>query len=344
MLVLGGQDVETVLTGLSVARCHGLLNALSQALSDYSSDRKASEPTIHQPLRQGVVTKLGNTSLFMPASNTVSTGIKIVTLSASRRGARGAINIFNPGGELVGLLNAEEITAFRTGLVSMIPFLNCGVQKSRIVVFGAGKQAEWHVRLALLLAGDSIQYITVVNRRGETLNELEKRLQGVKDKHPQLTLSLIAKDGATDYEAELKHDLRECDAIMCCTPSTEPLFPSAYLAPAPDEQPRKRFISLIGSYKPHMQEIDSETLLSGKRIYVDSAEACLEEAGELIKAKVPESRLMELGAIASWPSIDEVEGNVVFKCVGMGIMDVAVASELLKIAGDMKIGKTIEDF
>ena len=35
---------------------------------------------------------------------------------------------------------------------------------ARIVVFGAGKQALWHVRLALALRGDEIKHSAIVNQ------------------------------------------------------------------------------------------------------------------------------------------------------------------------------------
>ncbi|ORY61585.1 uncharacterized protein BCR38DRAFT_440591 [Pseudomassariella vexata] len=343
MLILGDREIVSILAGLQSSSCHQLLESLSKALLEYSASRNATEKVIHQPPREVVTTAPGHTTLFMPASNTATTGIKIVTLPGNGEGPRGSINIYTPEGSLIGLLNAEEITAFRTGLASMIAFLKCPFPKSRIVVFGAGKQAEWHVRLALLLAGDSVQSITVINRRSSGVERLRKRWGNTEHKYPKVEIRFIAKDEASDYDSELKGALAASDAIMGCTPSTEPLFPASYLSPG-DGQRKQRFISLIGSYKPHMQEVDAETLLSGTKIYVDSKEACLEEAGEIIKANVAESQLVELGEMLAQPNIGPLEGNMVYKCVGMGIMDVIVASELLKIAKNMNIGRILEDF
>ncbi|KAI1496224.1 proline utilization protein PrnX [Biscogniauxia marginata] len=344
MLVLSDREVKSILTDLSASRCRALLETLSKALSDYSTTRDDPKALVYQPLRQVFTTTLGHTSLFMPASNTETTGIKVVTIPGSGGTPRGAINMFSPAGELIGLLNAEEITAFRTALVSMIPFLRCPIPKTHVVVFGAGKQAEWHIRLSLLLAGDSIQSITIVNRSSSSLDELDKRLDGPIQQNTKLDIGLLAKDRAADYESELKEALQKSDAIMCCTPAIEPHFPSSYLAPSQNSKPKRRFISLIGSYTPSMHEVDSETLLSGGNIYVDSREACLEEAGEIIKARVSGSRLVELGEMLSDLKPNDPEGNIVFKCVGMGIMDVVVSSGLLKIAREMHIGRTIEDF
>ncbi|KAI1861943.1 uncharacterized protein JN550_010574 [Neoarthrinium moseri] len=340
MHILNDRNIVSTLTGLTRTQCGQLLDALSKALIDYSNGRHATQPAIHQPLRQSFTTAPGHTTLFMPASNTASTGIKIVTLPGNGGAPRGSINIFSPEGDLIGLLNAEEVTAFRTALASMIPFLKCPFPKSHILVFGAGKQAEWHVRLSLLLAGESVRGIKIFNRRSATLAELRKRLESVQQMHPTVNIDFVGKDTTPDYESVLQQALADADAIMCCTPSTSPLFPSSYLT----ARPKQRFISLIGSYKPEMQEVDAETLTSGTRIFVDSREACLEEAGELIKAQISGDLLVELGEMLVEHNISNVDGNLVYKCVGMGIMDIVVGSQLLQIAKEIGVGQVVEDF
>lgn len=136
------------------------------------------------------------------------------------------------------------------------------------------------------------------------------------------------------------------DVIFGCTPATEPNFPFQFLA----KSPKQRFISIIGSYKPHMQEIDSETVLSGGgKVYVDSKEACMKESGELIRAKIPSERLIEIGELykanEKSNALDLSDGhNVIFKCVGMGIMDLAVGLKILDIARESRLGSEIEGF
>lgn len=340
MRILSDRDVASVLTGLTEPQCQQLLSALSESLIAYSAGQDTPQPAIHQPIRQSIVTTAGHTTLFMPASNTATTGIKIVTLPGGGGPPRGSINIFSAEGELLGLVNAEEVTAFRTALATMIPFLRCPLPKSQVVVFGAGKQAEWHVRLALLLAGGSVRGITVVNRRSATLDGLSARLDGVRRAHPDVSFRFVAGDATADYQAAVREALAASDAIMCCTPSRSPLFSFSDLTAVS----KRRFLSLIGSYKPEMHEVDAETLTSGPTIYVDSREACLEEAGELIDAGITGDRLVELGEMLAQSEPAATEGNMVYKCVGMGIMDVVIGSQLLEIARETGIGRIVEDF
>lgn len=371
MLVLREGDIVPVLKGLTQQECQDFLANLEQALVCYSA--REGDKLIHQPLREMFTTIKGHTSLFMPASDTVNTtGIKVVTLP-SGAAPKGAINIFAPDGGLDGVLNAEEITAFRTALATMIPFRDyrTGLREKRandmkmnLAVFGAGKQAEWHIRLALLLAPEEIARVTVVNRGKTRLDRLRATLDAeLAPLFPRVTFAYSCGSNnsgkETESESESENKVRnavaQADAILCCTPSTEPLFPHSYLqhGSAPDS----RFISLIGSYKPHMQEVDKETLLSGGgKMLVDSKEACLAESGDLIKADVRGEQLVELGELASGAAVEDDkdrdkdkdkgkgQGNVVFKCVGMGLMDLVVGRQLLGAARARGVGVDISDF
>lgn len=254
-------------------------------------------------------------------------------------------------------MSAAEITAFRTALASMILFTRfCSSAqqqrkegKKRVLIFGSGKQAEWHARLALLTVPEptDIEGVTFVNRSQRRLEESisSTLVPDLRARYPHLEINAYSREKLQgeegEYQTRLRADLASSDAIFCCTPSTEPLFTYD------DLTPKRRYISLIGSYKPHMQEVDSETLLSASKgvIYVDSVEACMEEAGELIMAKVDERQLIELGELdTSTASGLEEEGNVVFKCVGMGIMDLVIARSLLEMAREKGLGTVVEGF
>jgi ornithine cyclodeaminase len=348
MHLLSEPNVAQILRQLTQEQCYEFLHTLDEALVTVSeqTDSPESERLIHQPLRTSITTKDENLSLFMPVSNTASTGIKIVTASKSH-GIIGVINIFSPKGELLGLLSAAEITAFRTALAIMSLFVRCkSLKKENIVIFGSGRQSEWHARLALLLVPDEIKRITFINRGRKRLDELESAvIADLRRSHPRITMTTLSKEGTADYDERLRSELTQCDVIFSCTPSTEPNFPNSYLQPF-----KPRFISLIGSYRPHMQEIDSDTLLSGGgKVYVDSKEACLEESGELIEARVTEDQLVELGEL--YQSLDSNEAidvpggcNVVMKCVGMGIMDLVIGKKLLDVGTERGIGMEVGDF
>ncbi|EHY58851.1 hypothetical protein HRR83_001890 [Exophiala dermatitidis] len=333
MLILKEKEVFSLLSNLSPEEARRLLHRLHDVLREFSRSHHLApeERNIHQPERAAIVTKLGNTSLFMPCSLTTSTAVKVVTLD-SGGSLKGAINVFTPEGDLVGVLNAMEVTAFRTSLAVMIPYVRFVHKKTNIVVFGAGRQAEWHVNLALLLS--KVDRVTVVNRSSP--RRMEQLFAKLSEAYPGTSFNLLLKTDV-DYDAHLRRVLTDADVIFCCTPATTPHFPYTYL------DARPRFISLIGSYKPSMQEVDSRTLLSGGRIYVDTKEGCLTESGELINANVTKDQLVEVGELENDEPL-QTEGNLVFKCVGLGLMDITIARELLTMAEKEKMGFSVDDF
>lgn len=350
MHVLSEPDVAQIFRTLTQTRLQEFISVLGNALITISAESKptvpASEKLIHQPLRTVFTTKENNTCIFMPVSDTASTGIKVVTVAKS--GIQGVINLFSPEGRLQGLLAAAEVTAFRTALSSMTLFVRCTtLRKENVLIFGSGRQAEWHARLALLLYPDQIRRVTFVNRGRRRLEEMERDVfSDLRRRYPNVSISAFSKEGADNYDGRLLEELQSCDVIFSCTPSSEPNFPYSALQSAP----KQRFISLIGSYKPHMHEIDTETLLSGGgRIYVDSKSACLEESGELITAHITEDQLTEIGDLLGVQgpskSLEILEGsNVIYKCVGMGLMDLVVGKKVLDVGREQGLGTHIDGF
>lgn len=346
MLVLTEKDVYSLLSNLDRPSALRLLSKLHAILRQHTAEQQSSptqkqnEKLIHQPPRQTITTKNGDTSLFMPSSTTTTTAIKTVTVS--RSGINGAVSVFAPDGELRGVLNACEITAFRTALAVMVALVRFRHPVKNIVVFGAGRQAEWHILLSLILLDGRAESITVVNRAPR--QRMDELLAAVAEKYPGVRPRTLLKT-ADDYDARLREALASADALFCCTPSTAPHFPYSYLqqeekGAAPG---KPRFISLIGSYKPDMQEIDAETLLSGGKVYADTREGCLSEAGELIMAGVGADQLVELGELEP-EGRHAGEGNMVVKSVGLGIMDLAMAEELLDMGRERGLGVSVSDF
>ncbi|KAI5841337.1 hypothetical protein DFP73DRAFT_119330 [Morchella snyderi] len=354
-LVLSDADISYILSNLDAPALLSTLQILTTALGDFST--RPSD--IHQPLRQSITTSNGSTTLFMPSSNTALTAVKTVTLNTETSASpKGTLTIFDgKTGVLQGVLAAEELTGYRTALASMIILLKRikqGIPAKRIVVFGTGKQARWALSLCMNLIPGLLQ-VTIVGR--STVQRARDALPGARKLNEVTKWSLSSPDckfvalapvGEPGFEGRLREAVGGADAVFCCTPATEPLFPVEYLTAE-----RTRYMSLVGSYKPHMKEIDPAYLRrKDVVVFVDSKEACLEEAGEVISAGLKEEDLVEVGNV---PLGERLGGNVVFKCVGLAIMDLVVGAELLRRAWEereklvfssayKKIGVEIPDF
>lgn len=367
LTVLSDADVGKLLDNLSSTELSGIIKDLGNALTTYS----LGDEQQHQPHR-AVVSRDGQTSLFMPSTTKHMIGTKMVGVAPPRKttendgnskiapGLKSVLTLCDASGEAIGILNAAELTAFRTSLGIMLLY-QFRKKTENVLVFGAGKQALWHVRLALLLHGDEIRKITIVNRSRERTEQL---IQTIKRAGQSVSTIEIFDDARSDKDQALESLVSSSDAIFCTTPSTSPLFPASYLT-SDQARSRPRFISMIGSYRLDMQEIDPDFLkvvvdktgqlaghVHGGVVAVDTKAGCMSEAGELVKAGINETTMREVGELLNSKERSEEEGLtkwleeglVVFKSVGIGIMDIAVGSSLLHLANGKGICTTVPHF
>lgn len=356
-IVLSDTDIKSLLSNLSSADVEKLTSSLNQVLFQYSCNNESP----YQPHRANATRPNGQVSLFMPATTPSSIGVKIVGVAPSQPPPPGQVpqpalksvlTICDEFGQAVGVLNAAELTAFRTALGSMLLY-RYRKSTENIVVFGAGKQAEWHIRLAVLLKANDIRTITIVNRSHARANQLVNSLakSGISS-HIQLKVF-------DDKENALEGLVKEADVMFCTTPSTEPLFPASYLA---SEAGKPRFISAIGSYRLDMQEIDPVLLnqitdpsgpftsqVHNGCIAVDSIKGCMDEAGELVKAGIVTDKMLEVGKMDGLRESHHVrrwleEGFVVYKSVGVGVMDIAIGKALLELSAEKGVGVHLDSF
>jgi phosphoribosylformylglycinamidine synthase len=357
--VLSDNDIRTLLHDLSSQDVSRLTEDLNHALTQYS----CANETPYQPHRAAITRPNGQVSLFMPATTPSSIGVKLVgvapsqNLKAGEPGLKSVLTICDERGQAIGVLNAAELTAFRTALGSMLCYRYRKVTEN-IVVFGAGKQAEWHIRLAILLKGQDIKKITIVNRSKQRAQELVQSLKDVVAGDFEMEVF------TDDHEGGLEKLVQEADVIFCTTPSTSPLFPASYLT-SDSARSKTCFISAIGSYRLDMQEIDPELLqaintLEGpfaQQVYrasiaVDSIKGCMDEAGELVSAGVKEEQMLEVGRIDGLREGKEgsevkkwlEEGFVVYKSVGVGVMDIGIGKALMEFAGEKGVGLRLDSF
>ncbi|KAF2841940.1 NAD(P)-binding protein [Patellaria atrata CBS 101060] len=361
------------------------------SLSISSSDHHPS-PSISGTTSSSIYTRSSHSSKTPASSQTTVNTHPPADPKPSSTTPRGVITLLDESGNPRALLNASEITAFRTALASSMLFTK---RKSvhDITIFGAGKQAYWHIRLALLLRGADVHHVNVINRSFGTAKAMMMNLLNTLPSHIPKPKIEILTPAHGEYDRLLKHYVRAASVIFCTVPSTEPLFPASYLMSA-EGRKKGRYIAAIGSYKPHMVELHPDILRQavapehghmhfhkhakrGGAVIVDSVEACMREAGEVIQAGLTGREVVELGELVMLKrdaesrkrgkmegdeggvelnNKDEDEdgmsglrdwlqrGNVIYKSVGLGLMDVTVGVELVKLADEREIGTRIEDF
>ncbi|KAI0426280.1 hypothetical protein F5Y09DRAFT_319353 [Xylaria sp. FL1042] len=361
LLVLGDSDIHDILINLSKPEILTFRDALARCLRDYSVGVERE----YQPAPGVINRPEGQKCLFRPFTSSDGIGTKIVVQPAPTSKAAGALRgmvaMCDSDGLPSGILNAEEVTGYRTALIALIPYL-WRRHTEKIVVFGAGKQALWHLRLALALRGDEIKSITVVNR---TVSRAEELLAKIKEENSARWKSSSTMQhidpSCSDYQESLKAHLSTTDAIFCTVGSTEPLFPASYILTEGRE--RQPYVSAVGSWQPDMIELDPELLrqavkrtLPGSKagsVLVDDRKWVLQHSGEAARSKIESGHLVEIGEIEKLQNGEGdkgplqnwmEEGLLVYKSVGVGMTDLAASNAILAIARERRLGTTISQF
>jgi ornithine cyclodeaminase/alanine dehydrogenase-like protein (mu-crystallin family) len=364
--------------GMKIVSLSEPIGTPSKKGSMSSTTSAGREPSISSDMA-GLTLTPSSTLSSQTAASTVSGGSFVPPPSmASQQSTtpKGSLTLLDSVGNPIGFVNAEEMTAFRTALAACMMF-NKRHHIHTVTVFGAGKQAFWHIRLAMLLRASEIKHINVINRSFERGSQLLQDLFATgEDSWKTNTKISVLSSEFVEYGRLLKEEVRKADVIFCCTPSLEPLFPAEFLT-SNEGRKKGRYISAIGSYKPHMTELHPDIFRQavepdhhhhhhkhakkGGVIIVDSLESCLKEAGEIIQAKLRPEHLVEIGELimikkAAYREIEmggEGEkglldwlqrGNVIYKSVGFGLMDLVVGGDLVRLAGERGVGTIIKDF
>ncbi|KAL8914724.1 MAG: hypothetical protein Q9171_000737 [Xanthocarpia ochracea] len=315
-------------------------------------------------------------NLSISSSNKTDTSIT----SSQSTSPIGSLTLLTSTGTPYAFLAASTLTAFRTALASTTIFTR-RTNVHTICVFGAGLQALWHIRLALLLRGADIHHIHIINRNFERARTLMETIytspswSHLRNANAKLGFSIVSNEYG-EYNRLLKDHVRKADVIFCCTPSTVPLFPAEYMTSA-EGRKKGRYVCAIGSYRQHMIELHPDILRQavapehkhhhhrhaerGGVIVVDSLEACMKEAGEVKQAGLSPQQLVEIGELlmvkkASMKDIEEggegevglkrwlQAGNVIYKSVGLGLMDICVGEDLVMLARERGFGTMVEGF
>ncbi|KAH7142877.1 shikimate/quinate 5-dehydrogenase [Dactylonectria estremocensis] len=380
--ILSDRDVKNLLVNLGKNDVSSFANTLQMAFQSYSIGKESQ----YQPHRQGVTRPNGQTTLFMPATLADGVSVKVVGVPAPQRSGsaglapplRGVLVLCDDEGKCIGILNSEEFTAFRTSLGS-ISLYQYRRKTDHIVVFGAGKQALWHLRLALVLRSLDIKTVTIINRSAERAIQLINRLREMDGESTvkvaqSASLHILDSDSLPqeEFQDRTRAAIQRADAIFCTTPTKKPLFPAEWLMGDQGRQ-KTRYISAIGSYNLDMSELDPELLrltsattfgthhptqggnVKGLPIVVDSREACALESGEIVQAQLPAKNLVEVGELVDLQTNGSEnaqtslktwleEGPVIYKSVGVGIMDLALGQALIGLAKDRGVGTWLEEF
>ncbi len=310
VLYLSKEDIQKAIT---------MADAIEAVKQAYSLSEKGQ---IDTPLRTVIPTADGSL-LFMPAyaaelGLAVLKNVNVIPGNAEKNLPTTPAEILlidATTGLTLAMLDGTYVTALRTGASSGAAFdVLAKKQCFKGAVIGTGGQAE--CQLDAMLAARDLKEVSVFSRNAEKRTAFAKQMQ---EKYADSGVSISA---ASDVNSCVK----DADLIILTTTSDKPVFDGSFVKAGAT-------VSCIGNYEPDKHETDPALLVRADKIFCDSYDAVLSEAGDLL---IP----MKQGLISK----DKISGGlgkvingdltgretdeeiIVFKSVGIAAQDLTTAS------------------
>ncbi|WP_158218909.1 ornithine cyclodeaminase family protein [Roseateles aquatilis] len=219
------------------------------------------------------------------------------------------VNLFDTTTGLpLATMSANELTRVRTAATTALAVDTLARAQARVLgVFGNGVQAQAHVEALL------------------GVRRFERVMLHARSDAPGTAARWSAEFGLPVEAVDAARVAAESDVIVTCTRATEPLFDGALVRPG-------TLVCAVGSSKPVARELDDTLLARAAAVVVEWKTAALAEAGELVRAApgtIAPERLKELGELLVAGHAPAAQDIVVYKSVGIGLEDIALAAMVL---------------
>jgi alanine dehydrogenase len=233
-------------------------------------------------------------------------------------------------GRPLAVMDGTYLTALRTGAASgLASDLLARKDACTAAIFGAGTQSR--TQLEAICTVRNIEKVCVYDIVPKMARDYAKEMKTYGS--PVQADIFVAKSP--------KQAVQEADIICTATTSFKPVFNDSDLKSGVH-------INGVGSYTPEMHEIPARTVIRSK-VVVDSRQACLAEAGDLIISIsggiISDKHIHgEIGEVAAGKILGrESEGELTFfKSVGLAVQDVAVAELILRRAEELDLGLDVD--
>ena len=299
------------------------IEAMQHAYSQLSAG------TVKAPPRQHISTDQGVT-LIMPAylPERSDFAIKVVSVYDDNPNLglpriTATVLVLDPAtGTPKAFMDGTSLTAIRTGAGGGVAAdLLARKDANTVGLFGAGVQAR--AQLQAVMAVRDIACVNLISRTQASAQQLAAEISEWTDA-PEVNLV------STSQEV-----VAEADIVLCATTSATPLFDGNALRPG-------MHITAVGTFVPEKREVDTTTIRRADRIVVDSREACLEEAGDII---IPNAHIdAEIGEIVNGdkPGRQSDDEITFFKSVGVAVQDAVAGAAVLAAAEAKELGTLVE--
>jgi ornithine cyclodeaminase/alanine dehydrogenase-like protein (mu-crystallin family) len=255
-----------------------------------------------------------------------SVGLKAYT--TTRQAARFYLMLFDGrSGALTALMQADYLGQVRTGAASGVATKYLARTDATLVgIFGTGKQARTQVQA--ICAVRKVRRVQVYGRD-------EARRRRFAEEMSELCQTEVVPVSRPEDAASGQ------DIVITATTSREPVLSGSWIADG-------THLNVIGSNFAGKSEVDVATLRRATTIIVDSKDQARQEAGDLLPAleegAIHWADVHELGQVIAgrFPGRERPQDVTVFKSLGVGIEDVAVAARVLAKARAEGVGRPLD--
>ena len=327
MLILNANEIRQALPmAAAIAAMREAFAALTQG-------------TAQAPPRIALDPPGGGTTLVMPAlldtGDARALSVKAVSVFPGNRAKNlplihaAVLLIDAETGKVDALLEGSSLTAIRTGAASGLATELLAKPGSRVAaIFGSGNQAR--TQLEAVCTVRPIKKVWICSPTPGNAETFAEQVAGRGWAPPEVSCTRDPREAVAD-----------ADVICTATTSPAPVFDDRDLKPGVH-------INAVGSFQPHIREVPGETV-ARSRIFVDSREAALEEAGDILQPIdagliQADDILAEIGELVLEQAAGRTSDDQItfFKSVGVAVQDAAAARVVLESACRMGLGRTVD--
>ncbi|HEY7781012.1 MAG TPA: ornithine cyclodeaminase family protein [Ktedonobacterales bacterium] len=244
-----------------------------------------------------------------------------------RQGVRFAVMLFSAqDGSLQALIEADWLGRMRTGAASGVATSYLARPEANLVgMIGTGSQAR--TQLMAMAAVRPLKAALVYGRDAERCRTFCEDLTAL--------LGCEVRPAASAEAA-----VREAEIVVTVTTAAQPVLNGAWLRPG-------THVNAVGSNWASRRELDDEAVRRASLVAVDDPEQAKLEAGDLLipaaAGHFDLARMVPLADIVAGkaPGRSTPEEITLFKSLGIGLEDVAVARHVYAVARQREIGQEL---
>ena len=263
----------------------------------------------------------------LPAAARTLGALGFKAYTVSRAGAKFLVTLFDPKvGGMTALVEADLLGQFRTGAASGVATKKLARPDATTVgCFGTGKQARTQ-----LLAVCKVRRVRAVRVHGRD-----------PERRQAFAAQLSAETGVEVVPVESPEEAAKGqDIVITATTAREPVLRGEWLAEG-------AHVNLIGSNFLSKSESDVEVFRRANLVTVDSKDQARLEAGDFVAAlnagvlKWEDVYNLAPVLVGKYPGRESPRDVTVFKSLGLGVEDVALAVRLVQLARQKGLGREI---